>query len=79
MPKYVSEDGRAFTTYLPNCELNGMLQKKYGTKTSHELRYFLQNNSDKVREDLMGIGSGETDLCPVCKAALAYKPQGETQ
>lgn len=73
MPKFVSEDGRAFTDYNPNCELNNYIQKKYDIKNSHEYRAFLQANATKLMKDLC-TQKEDCKFCPVCKAALEYKP-----
>ncbi len=66
-------DARVFTSYLPNCELNAVLQKQYGTKDAHAYRYFLQQNADKVMKDTR-IGTDECKFCPVCEASLSYRP-----
>lgn len=75
MPKYTMSDGREFTDYNPSCSLNDFIQKKYGLTNSHEYRYFLQKNADKVMQDLTNCDpKRECVLCPVCKQALEYKP-----
>jgi hypothetical protein len=71
--KYTMSDARVFTSYLPNCELNAVLQKQYGTKDAHAYRYFLQQNADKVMKDTR-IGTDECKFCPVCEASLSYRP-----
>lgn len=75
--KYTMSDGRIFTSYLPNCELNAALQKQYGTKDIHSYRNFLQQNADKVMKDTR-IGTADCKLCPVCQSSLSYKPNGDT-
>lgn len=76
MPKFVSEDGRAFTDYNPNCQLNQMLQKKYNLNNSHEFRYFLQRNAEQVMKDLAECEpKRDCEFCPVCRQALEWKPQ----
>ena len=42
---YVLNDGRAFTDYRPNCELNEYLKAKYAPGASSEYRMFLQHNA----------------------------------
>ena len=69
-------DGRIFTSYLPNCELNNALQKTYGINDSHAYRYYLQKNAEKVMQDTR-IGTDTCKLCPVCQTSLEYKPTGE--
>lgn len=75
MPKFVMSDGRVFTDYNPNCELNAQIQKKYNVLNSHQYRAFLQANLDKVKNDIYGCHQeNDCKLCPVCKKALEYKP-----
>jgi hypothetical protein len=76
MPKYVMSDGRFATSYLPSCELNKFIQKKYSVGESHDYRYFLQKNADKIMEDMKKCDTTEKDcvLCPVCKEAIEYAP-----
>ena len=74
MPKFAMEDGRMFTSYVSNCALNDMLQKKYDIKDSHQFRYFLQNNADKIKKELYDVEGQVCEVCPVCKQALNYKP-----
>lgn len=71
MPKFTMSDGRAFTDYHPSCTLNQLLQDKYKLSNSHEYRYFLQKNADKIRLDLAQCDpQQECTICPVCKQAL---------
>jgi hypothetical protein len=68
-------DGRAFTNFLPNCQINQDLQRIYGTTGLNEYRHYLQTNAEKVMRDTM-IKAGECASCPICKASLEYKPKG---
>ena len=72
MPKYAMSDSRAFTNYLPNCELNNSIQKNYNINNAQEYRHFLQKNADKLRSELFKCDSKEEDckFCPVCKEAI---------
>jgi hypothetical protein len=73
MPKFVLEDGRAFTDYNPNCEINNAIQKKYKVTDSHEYRAFLQNNAEKLMKELSSCYEKENcKVCPVCDQALNY-------
>jgi hypothetical protein len=74
--KYTMSDGRVFTSYLPNCELNRALQQNYGTNDVHSYRYYLQQNAEKVMQDTK-IGTDDCKFCPVCEASLAYRPKGD--
>jgi len=69
-------DGRAFTSYAPNCDLNVALQRQYNTPNLHAYRHYLQQNAEKVMSDTR-IGTDDCKLCPVCEASLAYRPQGD--
>lgn len=71
MPKFVSSDGREFTSYISNCDLNQSIQQKYKLSNSHEYRAFLQRNATQVMTDLAQCDTKqECLLCPVCKNAL---------
>jgi hypothetical protein len=74
--KYTMSDGRVFTSYLPNCDLNNTLQKQYGTPDIHSYRKYLQLNAEKVMNDTR-IGTDECKFCPVCEASLSYRPEGD--
>ena len=75
--KFVMADSRVFTDFQPNCQLNYNLQEKYSLMDTHDYRYFLQQNSEKVKKDLMVDASGveACKSCPVCQASLAYNPK----
>ncbi len=73
--KYTMADGRAFTSYIPNCELNVMLQKKYGITDLHAYRYYLQQNAQDVMNETR-ITTDECKLCEVCEDSLEYVPKG---
>jgi hypothetical protein len=74
MPKFVMSDGREFTDFQPSCTLNEMIQNKYNIKNSHEYRYFLQKNAEKVMKDLADCDTKQgCTLCPVCKQSLDLK------
>lgn len=74
MPKFVSEDGRAFTNYLPSCSLNQSIQNQFKLDNSHQYRYFLQQNSDQVKQFVHSPVAG-CEICPVCGQSLDWKPQ----
>jgi predicted phosphoribosyltransferase len=70
-------DGREFTDYNAACVLNEMIQKKFNIKNSHQYRQFLQTNSEEVKKVLADCHTQkECKKCPVCAAAIAYKPTG---
>ena len=49
MVKFVSADGRAFTDYYPNCQMNRDIQEQYGLTNTYDFRQFLQRNADALR------------------------------
>ena len=66
-------DGRCFTTYIPTCELNSNLQNRFEINNNTEYRTFLQNNSEKLRNDFRKVCLEKEDkLCNSC--FLASKP-----
>lgn len=68
-------DGRAFTDYNASCISNAYLQQQYKVDNVHQYRYYLQQNSDKVRLDMVAcLQQPDCAFCPVCKKALEYKP-----
>lgn len=50
--KWTMADGRAFTDYSPNCQLEEGLQAKYAPGASSEYRHFLQHNACGIMKEL---------------------------
>jgi hypothetical protein len=73
--KFVDASGRWATSWIPNCELNNKLEKKYGTSDIHAFRYYLQQNAEQVMQDLQ-VTKDACKSCPACGLALAYRPTG---
>lgn len=72
------QDQRAFTDYHSSCDLNKTLQEKFNVKNSHEYRYYLQKNAEKIMKEFAeGSAKEECKLCPVCGKAVEYKPSGD--
>ena len=72
--KYITGDNN-ITNYLPNCQLNMDIQKKYNITDSNDYRIFLQHNGDQVKNFLKDttIDTDATKVaCPVCNTVL-YK------
>lgn len=67
-------DGRVFTDYRPNCEINTSLQQKTGVKNSHEFRKYLQDNGEEIMKRNREANRQDCSICPVCQMALDYKP-----
>jgi hypothetical protein len=44
------DDGRAFTDYRPNSDVNDMIRYSNNMMSSYEYRQFLINNGDKIME-----------------------------
>ena len=59
--KYAMSDGRIFTSYLPNCELNTELQKAFGTSDIHAYRQYLQDNAEKIIKE----STNTKDVCKI--------------
>lgn len=77
MPKYIMSDGRVFTSYVPNCALNQFIQKKYKLADAHLYRLFLQQNAENLMKELQECSvTQKCEICPICDAALEYKPHG---
>ena len=75
MPKFVMSDGRRFTDYQSSCDLNRSIQKQNGLSNSHEYRFFLQQNANKIIDDIRKKCDVTcVNSCAVCKAAREYKP-----
>lgn len=76
---YNMHDGRAFTFYGPNCELNNHLMKdKSKTANTHSYRKYLQKNAEKLMKELADCApiNEKCEICPVCNKAVEYKPTG---
>jgi hypothetical protein len=45
-------DGRCFTTYLPNAQMDANIQESNSISSNHAYRTFLQTNAVKFMEDM---------------------------
>ena len=78
--KFADASGRGVgESYIPSCQLNAVLQKKYGTTDTHAFRYYLQQNGEQVMKDLQLADESTCKTCPVCAASLSYKPSGNLE
>jgi hypothetical protein len=77
--KFAMQDGRSQgdIVYMPDCSFNQLLQQKYNVSNSHDYRYFLQKNAEKLMNEFKS--NAQCKFCPVCQAALNYLPTGDTQ
>ena len=67
-------DGRKFTDFHPNCQMNAMIKEKYAPNTNnHKYREYLQRNAEFIMKELSV--SSECVNCPICEKALEYKPK----
>ena len=76
MVKYTAADGRAFTDYMPNCEMNQDIKNMYGIKTDYQYRMFLQRNATKLMQNDREYTFLKNKLectCPSCR----YKTFGK--
>jgi hypothetical protein len=58
-------DGRCFTTYLPSGILNAQMQKQFSVGTGPQYRTFLQENAQKIKEEMRKMSvsqSGESNV-----------------
>ena len=44
-------DGRCFTTYIPNFELNHNMQKANNVNNNRDWRLYVQENGEKIKDD----------------------------
>lgn len=75
--KFVMQDGRSFTDYQTSCSINNTIQDKYNIKDAHQYRHFLQTNAKVLMNEFGKAAGTECKVCPECKNALDYKPQGK--
>jgi hypothetical protein len=70
------ESGRAFTHYEPNCSLNQHISQQSNSQNTHAFRSYLQQNANKIRQELADCSPDSSDLkkncdlCPSCNQAL---------
>ena len=53
-------DGRAFTSYIPNCQMNTNIQSKNEIKSDAEYRAFLQQNAEQIMSNMTTICSEQS-------------------
>lgn len=57
-------DGRCFTSYIPNCQLNNNIRDRNNVESNNEYRIFLQKNADSFMDQMRKICiSEETKIC----------------
>lgn len=44
-------DGRVFTSYIPNCELNNNIQRVNNISNNKDYRRYIQSNGEKLMND----------------------------
>lgn len=60
-------DGRCFTTYIPDCELNNNIQNRNNISNSSEYRRFLQTNATTLMDNLKdACVNDDTKTCNTC-------------
>jgi hypothetical protein len=50
MPRPGMHDGRVFTVYQSNCELNSNIQNKNGYSNNVDYKEYIQKNSQSIRD-----------------------------
>ena len=48
MPRPGMSDGRIFTNYLPNCQINNTISSQNGFLNNVDYKQFIQQNSEEV-------------------------------
>lgn len=69
MVKFVSADGRAFTSYYPSCQVNKDIQQQHGITNSYDYRMFLQRNATTLMNQDREFALKKNNLtcnCPSC-------------
>ncbi len=62
------QDGRCFTSYIPNCTLNKNIQNRNNIKTDHQYRQFIQKNGDNLIDNLADVCYTREDaVCNYCE------------
>lgn len=46
--KFTSADGRAYTNFFPNCQMNRNIQESFNLTNTYDYRMFLQRNANKL-------------------------------
>lgn len=49
--KYTMSDGRVYTSYVPNCELNNSIKNQFGIDTDKDYKTMLQSSIELIKED----------------------------
>lgn len=49
------QDGRCFTSYLPNCQLNENIMTRNNISNNISYKDFLQSNADVIMDNLKSI------------------------
>ena len=57
MPRPGMSDGRSFTSYLPNCQLNMNLQESKNISNNVDYKEYIQKNSKKMLNDFYNTTS----------------------
>lgn len=60
-------DGRCFTSYMPNCELNTQIKSLNKIDNNSEYRSFLQQNADQFMKQMQSTCKhSEQFYCSLC-------------
>ena len=60
-------DGRCFTSFISNCQLNENIKARNKLNTNNEYRKFLQENSEQLLNDFRDIcGNESKNECISC-------------
>lgn len=75
--KYVMHDGRAFTDYSPNCQMNEYVKGKYAPGSSSEYRMFLQRNGTAVMREMRERNGFVSPTN--CQCSFGHSPHSEAE
>ena len=73
MPLFKMSDGRTFTNWTGSCQIEEFIMNKNNITDSNDYRYFLQNNSEAIKKQLLEMDTNKCVLCPSCSQTLQKK------
>ena len=76
MVKFVSADGRAFTSYNASCLDNRDIRESQGITSNYNYRMYLQRNAEKLMEQDRSFAFQKNKLdcnCPQCKRIASFR------
>lgn len=60
-------DGRCFTSFIPNCQMNEFFKNKYSSASNNDYRQYLQENAINIMNEFKHTCENETvEECTTC-------------